>query len=164
MKAVHKELIVDAQPESVYAAWTTPEGITSFFGPACNVKLETNGPYEILFFPDAEEGFRGAEGCNVLAYQPSRMLSFTWSAPPQFPEIRRQRTAVIVRFHPIVGGGTRITLDHIGWGVGSDWDNVFEYFTKAWDVVLFRLKVRFDEGPIEWSNPPRPPANYPTGS
>ena len=157
VKAVHKEIFVDAVPESVWAAWTTPEGVRSFFAPECNVKLEANAPYEILFFPDAEPGSRGAEDCTVLAYQPNRMFAFTWSAPPQYPDIRKQRTAVVMRFYPAPGGKTRVTLTQTGWGEGGNWDRTYEYFTEAWDRVLFRLKVRFEKGAVDWSDPPHPP-------
>ena len=46
-----------------------------------------------------------------------------------------------------------------GWGAGPDWDKAFAYFETAWDVVLGRLKLRFESGPIDWSNPPSPTAS-----
>ena len=29
----------------------------------------------------------------------------------------------------------------------DEWDQVYEYFSKAWPYVLDNLKKRFDEGP-----------------
>ena len=37
----------------------------------------------------------------------------------------------------------------------GEWDQSFDYFTRAWgEVVLPRLKYRFEEGPIDWEVPP----------
>jgi hypothetical protein len=47
-------------------------------------------------------------------------------------------------------------LRHDGWGEGGEWDTAFAYFSRAWtDVVLPRLKHRFEQGPMDWSDPPR---------
>jgi len=84
------------------------------------------------------------------------MLAFDWSAPPDMPEVRRQRTHVVVRLHRINAGRTRVIVTHDGWGAGGEWDRAFEYFTRAWlDVVLPRLVHRFAVGPVDWDDPPR---------
>ena len=50
---------------------------------------------------------------------------------------------------------TQVSLVHDGWGEGGEWDQAFDYFTRAWgEIVLPRLKYRFDEGPIDWQDPP----------
>ena len=146
---------VEANIEVVWAAWTTPEGIESFFSSACNVDLYPGGRYEILFSLDAPEGQRGSEDCRILALQPPGMLSFTWNAPPHLAEVRGQQTHVIVRLHPIGTDRTKVTLTHDGWGVGGEWDEAFSYFEHAWgDVVLARLIYRFEHGPVDWDNSP----------
>jgi len=83
-----------------------------------------------------------------------KMFSFTWNAPPALPEVRGQRTHVVVRFFP-EEEGIRVTLYHDGWGSGGERDEAFEYFQKAWkEVVLPRLKYRFEHGPVDWDDPP----------
>ena len=92
---------------------------------------------------------------RVLAVQPMKMFSFTWNAPPSLLTIRSQRTHVTLRFYELDPKTTRVTLHHDGWGEGGEWDKGFEYFDKAWnDIVLPRLKYRFDNGPVDWDNPP----------
>jgi len=50
---------------------------------------------------------------------------------------------------------TRVTLIESGWGEGEEWDKAFAYFSSAWpDIVLARLKYRFEAGPLDWSNLP----------
>lgn len=154
-RVIRSEVVVTAGADAVWKAWTTPEGITSFFAPACNVELEVDGRYEILFAPHAQPGSRGAEGTRILALQPPKMLSFTWNAPPHLRDVRHQRTHVVVRPHPLSDGRTKVTLIHDGWGEGGEWDQAFQYFVRAWnEVVLPRLRFRFSVGPVDWENLP----------
>lgn len=154
-RAVHGEVLVNAKLEEVWNAWTTEAGAKTFFAPACNIDLRPDGPYEIFFNPDASPGERGGEGLRVLAVQAMQMFSFTWNAPPSLPQVRGQRTHVTLRFFAEEGGRTRVTLYHDGWGTGGEWDEAYEYFTRAWNqVVLPRLKYRFENGPVDWENPP----------
>ena len=140
-----------APVEAVWNAWTTPEGVKSFFAPDARVEARPDGPFEIYINPYAPPGMKGADDMRFLALQPQRMLSFTWSAPPSFPEIRRQRTYVTVRMHPAGDGQTHVTLAHGGWGDGDQWDQVYAYFDKAWGNVLGNLQKRFTDGPIDWT-------------
>lgn len=153
-RALTGEVIVNGSLDQVWDAWTTREGIISFFAPDCLVEIRPDGPYEIYFNPDGEPGMKGGDGLKVTAVQAREMLSFTWNAPPSLPEVRPQRTHVVMRFYN-EDGQTRVTLYHSGWGKGGQWDQAFEYFDSAWnDVVLPRLVWRFNHGPVDWSNPP----------
>jgi len=64
-------------------------------------------------------------------------------------------THVVVHFEETSSAETLVSLDHDGWGEGGEWDQAFDYFTRAWgEIVLPRLKYRFEEGPIDWEDPP----------
>ena len=153
-RAVEGEVVVNAPIEQVWRAWTTPEGAQAFFAPRCTIDLRPGGKYEMLFDLEAEPGKQGGEGVIVLALQPPTMLSFTWNAPPGLPEIREQRTHVMVFLEAQGPSRTRVTLRHDGWGEGAGWDAAFAYFERAWkQAVLPRLKYRFEHGPIVWAHP-----------
>lgn len=153
-KAIFVEIQIEADLKDVWDAWTTEEGIKSFFAPACNIDLRPDGHYEIFFNPEAPQGERGGEGLRVMSIQPMKMFSFTWNAPPHLPDVRGQRTHVVIRLFP-EKIGTRVTLYHDGWGTGGEWDKAFHYFHRAWnEIVLPRLKYRFENGPIDWNDPP----------
>ena len=79
---------------------------------------------------------KGADDMRYMALQPPSMLSFDWSAPPSVPEIRRQRTFVVVRIEPTGERTSRVTLHHTGWGTGGEWDRTYAYFDRAWGNVL----------------------------
>jgi len=154
-RVLRAELEVDGAIEDVWAAWATEAGVTTFFAPAAHVEPRVDGLYEIYFDPSAEPGLRGAEGLRILAYEPSRRLSFTWNAPPDQPYVRAQRTVVTIELAPSARGGTRLLFTHSGWGEGPDWDRAYEYFDAAWNrAVLPRLVQRFREGPIDWDKLP----------
>lgn len=154
-RAVKAEVIVPAGLDQVWQAWTTEEGLKSFFAPACKVDLRVSGAYELYFNPAGAPGERGGEGNVILAIQPMNMLAFTWNAPPSLPNVRQQHTSVVLRFKEIAPGQTKVTLVESGWGEGEEWDQAFAYFNRAWaEIVLPRLRYRFANGPIDWSNPP----------
>ena len=152
-RAILEEVVISAPVSEVWRAWSTEEGVKSFFSRGANIELHPDGLYEILFFPDSPAGQRGAEGMRLLVVEPGQRLVFSWNAPRKWPEIRRQRTVVEVSLEPR-GAATVVRLQHTGWGVGGDWDAVFGYFSRAWPVVLRRLQHRFDTGPIDWDNAP----------
>ena len=154
-RVIRAEVMVEADIANVWNAWTTREGVLSFFAPECNIDARVDGPYEMFFDLEAEPGKRGGEGVKILAVQPQKMLSFTWNAPPHLPNVRQQRTHVVVRFQQIEETKTLVTLQHDGWGEGDEWDRAFDYFSEAWqEVVLSRLAYRFSVGLVDWSNPP----------
>lgn len=150
-RAIDKEIVVAATPEQVWNAWTTREGITSFFAPDARIEARVGGAFEIYINPLAEPGLRGADGMRFMALQPPRMLSFDWNAPPNLPQAREQRTFVVVRIQPVSDKETRVTLHHTGWGDGGEWDKAYGYFDRAWGNVLGNLKKRFESGPIDWT-------------
>ena len=154
-RVICEQVVVEADVDVVWDAWTTTEGINSFFAPGCNIDFRVNGLYEIFFNPDAEPGQRGSEGMRIMAIQPKKMFAFTWNSPPTLPNVRKQQTHVVIRFKHLAEKKTRITLIHDGWGEGREWDKAYAYFSKAWnEVVLPRLKYRFSVKPIDWKNPP----------
>lgn len=148
------EIEIAASRRDVWRSWTTEDGARAFFAPDCRIEARPGGPYELYFQGEAEAGRRGSEGMIVLAVQPERLFSFTWSAPPHLPEARAQMTHVTVRLDDLGGGRTRVRLRHDGWGEGGEWDQARAYFERAWkQVVLPRLKRRHEVGPIDWSAP-----------
>lgn len=150
-KAIDREVVVPAKVDAVWQAWTTSEGIRTFFAPDARVELRVDGPFEIYINPYAKPGMKGADDMRIIGFQPQRMLSFTWNAPPHLPEARANRTVVVLRFEPVGETQTRVTLHHIGWGEGGEWDKAYDYFGKAWPNVLANLQKRFTSGPVDWT-------------
>lgn len=150
-RAIDKEIVVPATLDAAWTAWTTREGIITFFAPDAVVEPKVGGAFHIHINPLAEAGMKGADDMRFLAIQPKQMISFDWNAPPSLPEARAQRTFVIVRFAAVDDKNTKVTLHHTGWGTGGEWDKTFTYFDRAWGNVLGNLKKRFETGPQDWT-------------
>ena len=150
-RAIEKQVEIAATLDQAWEAWTTREGIVSFFAPDAVIEPRVGGAFHIHIDPAAPAGSKGADDMRYLALQPKKMLSFDWNAPPHLPAARAQRTLVIVRFEPLGEKLTRVTLHHTAWGDGGEWDQAYAYFDRAWGNVLGNLKKRFDSGPQDWS-------------
>ena len=150
-RAIDKSVEIAATLDQAWQSWTTREGITSFFAPDAKIEARVGGPFQIYFDPGAPAGSKGADDMRFMALQPQRMLSFDWNAPPSLPEARAQRTVVIVRFEPVNAATTRVSLHHVGWGDGGEWDRAYAYFDRAWSNVLGNLKKRWESGPVDWA-------------
>lgn len=131
-RAIDKSVEIAATLDQAWQSWTTREGITSFFAPDAKIEPRVGGAFQVYIDPGAPAGSKGADDMRYLALQPQRMLSFDWNAPPSLPEVRAQRTVVILRFEPVDANTTRIRLHHVGWGDGGEWDRAYAYFDRAW--------------------------------
>lgn len=155
---VRHEAVVAAPLSDVWRAWSTAEGAETFFAPKVRLELAPHGKLDVLWFPDAPPGERGAEDLRVLAYSPERMLAFEWSAPPQFARARPERTFVVVELEPLAAQRTRVVLLHQGFAEqarkapesAEEWKAVRAYFDGAWPTVLGALERRFASGPRDW--------------
>jgi uncharacterized protein YndB with AHSA1/START domain len=150
-RSLDKEVIIKATPAQAWESWTTRAGITAFFAPDALIEARVGGAFQIYMDPGAEPGHKGADEMRFMALQPHKMLSFDWNAPPHLPEVRRQRSFVIVRFEPVDAQHTRVRLHHTGWGEGGEWDQAFNYFDRAWGSVLGNLQQRYEVGPKDWT-------------
>lgn len=142
-----KAIDVEAPIEAVWNAWTTEKGL-SFISGKSNVELTVGGPYE--WFLDLEpdkNGRRGGEGSQILAWLPRRMLAFSWTFPPDVPELRdaEETTQVVVFFDDLGDGRVRVRLYKHGWQDGEPWQRGWDYFDSAWSIVLDRLKSELEK-------------------
>lgn len=153
------ERTVSGPPAEVYRAFTTRDGVRSFFAPDARIEPRVGGTYELVFLPEAQPGAQGSEGCRLTALEPGQRVAFTWNFPPSIPVLRASRamTNVAITLEP-ASGGTRVRLTHSGFQEGADYHRGRAYFEEAWKLVLARLERRFRRGPIDWTRPWRPTA------
>lgn len=150
--AIALSVTVKAPVAAVWQAWTTADGLTSFFAPEAEVDPRPDGAFHIFMDPYGKPGMKGADTMQVLAVEPGQLLSFTWNAPPHLAQARAQRTVVILRFTPVADNQTELNLTHLGWGSTGEWPKARAYFEKAWPNVLKNLQTRFETGkPYDWT-------------
>jgi uncharacterized protein YndB with AHSA1/START domain len=148
-RVVRVEGSVNAPVSEVWRVWSTSEGAEEFFAEKANIGLAIGGPYEIQFDPKDERS--GTKGLKILSYVPQEMISFQWNAPPEFPEVRNGGTWVVVEMHPVDAYKTHVTITHLGWKDGPEWDRAYLHFQRGWSELMNRLEKRFTDGPIDWS-------------
>jgi uncharacterized protein YndB with AHSA1/START domain len=136
--------IINAPVADVWKAWTTAEGIESFWAPkAAKVEPVPGGAFELWFGLKNPEGSRGSEGCLVHSVKPMEQFVFEWNAPPENASIRKLRTLVYLDFKSLPDNRTEVTLRNFGYGTGEDWAKNKAYFEKAWPAVMGALEKRF---------------------
>jgi uncharacterized protein YndB with AHSA1/START domain len=153
-RALRYRVDIPAPIQAVWSAWTEPARVKEWFAPDANIELRPLGSYEIFFDLEGAPGRRGGEKNVVLAVQVPAMVAFTWNAPPSLPDVREQRTSVVVRLERLGPDRTRVWFEQTGWGRRGEWDESYRYFTSAWKFVLTMLHYRFAVGPVDWSSVP----------
>jgi uncharacterized protein YndB with AHSA1/START domain len=66
-RAIDKEVIVRATLDDAWAAWTTREGIVSFFAPDARIEPRVGGAFNIHIDPGAAPGMKGADDMRYMA-------------------------------------------------------------------------------------------------
>ncbi|MBC2607696.1 SRPBCC family protein [Pelagicoccus albus] len=150
-RRLYKEYEIHAAVSDVWIAWTTEDGVRSFFSETCHIGESPGDPYEIYFNMDVAEGLRGSEGCKILRKEPHRRFAFTWNAPPHLEQVRNQYTVVEIRFSPLDNEKTKMTFVHEGWGEGEQWDQAYSYFERAWFELVIPKLEKFAKGEDPWS-------------
>jgi uncharacterized protein YndB with AHSA1/START domain len=154
-RSIDLQIDIEAPVSEVWKKWTSAKEAQTFLAPECRINFYPMGLFEAHWFPQNPTGQKGAENVHFLAIQENKMLSFTWDAPWSHPEIRKQRTFVVIHFESIRETLTRVHLTHTGWGTGKDWDEVYNNLIVAWgEQVLPFLKYSLEVGPIDWKNRP----------
>lgn len=149
-RILRKELVVHATPLQVWNAWTTTDGLASFFAPESNIELRPGGAYELFMGGrDArdERGKSGTQGCKLLSFVPHEMLSVEWNFPPAVPTLRNSdaKTHVVLNFDDLGDGRVRVRFAQLGWQDGEDWQQGYAYFDKAWSWVFAQLEKKFSD-------------------
>ena len=119
---VDKEVRVKAPVDAVWQAWTTTEGIKTFFAPDANVEARVDGPFEIYINPLAPPGQKGADGMRFLAVQDRKMITFTWFTYNSSASMTDQwKAAKVSEWNSIHCGSQlwREAIDH-GWAIVLD--------------------------------------------
>lgn len=141
------EKTIPAGKELAWYAWTISDRVTKWFSPEANIDPRVGGAYE-LFFDPSNHDHMSTKGCKVIDLREKELLQFTWKGPDDFaPTMNRDDalTKVTVTFEAI-GDATKVTVEHIGWGEGEEWEKARNWHKVAWTQVLDSLYQVFESG------------------
>jgi uncharacterized protein YndB with AHSA1/START domain len=144
---IRTDVVIRSDLDLVWRAWTESDRITEWFAPAAEIEAKENGKFE-LFFDPANKDHMSTQGCKILKIDRPHALVFEWKGPDPFAEIMNQAgalTHVSVTFAP-TDDGTKVTVEHTGWGESDDWERAKQWHVQAWREVLDSLKSSMESG------------------
>ena len=144
---VRVEVTMAAPRNLVWWAWTKPDRITVWFAPEARLDARPGGPFE-LFFDPSDHDHQCTKGCIFTLVEPYQRFGFTWKGPDQFATLMNNPnslTSVLVTLYD-EDRGTRVVVEHSGWGEGEEWAQARAWHQTAWEQVLGSLKSALESG------------------
>jgi len=126
-----------ASPKEMFALWTTPEGITSFWPPEAEIDARVGGRFHMIW-RQANWFLRG----EVTKCEPGAELAFTWKwdHTPNAPVL-----TVSLRFEALAGGrGTRIHLAQAPYTDSARDQGERDGHLQGWQSVGARLRAALE--------------------
>lgn len=144
------EARITAPLDSVWAAWSTGEGLRSWMAPHADIDLRVGGLMRANYQADGELGDGNTIENRVLSYEPGRMLSIQVArAPEGFPFAQAvQRMWTVIQLSPEDAGHTRVRVVSLGFGSDEQSLRMREFFEGGNAYTLELLRKRFE--------PPKP--------
>ena len=147
------EIVIDAPPQKVWAALTTDAGFTGWAAPVAHVTLANDGMIEASYSLSAKIGDPDNIRNQIVAYVPNRMLTFhnvhvPNGAPFKPAVIGKIRTVILL--DDLGDGRTRVTESGVGYGEGTDFDDMFEHFRSGNAEEFAALARYLTSGPVDW--------------
>jgi uncharacterized protein YndB with AHSA1/START domain len=137
---IRKSIRVERPPQVAFRVFCEAIGEWWPKGPSFNGKHQTDmiieGRVGGRFFQRYADGTEYEIG-RVTAYQPSRLVAFTWRAPTW-----DVTTQVEVRF-TAEAGGTRVELEHSGWDQSAKTRDGRNNYDSGWAKILGHYHAAF---------------------
>ncbi len=143
---------VPAPIEDVWSAFTTSEGLSSFYAQKAYVEPEIGGLFELYILPENPVGQRGLEGQRILAIEPERRLLITWAAPRFVEENLGSQSSTIqeITFAPEGPNTTIVRFRQFGFGETPEWAGTERYFQLRQYDVYINLLEKIHNGSVDW--------------
>ena len=124
------EIAIDASPEQVWEALTSPTGLTNWFPLEARVEPGEGGLIHLAW------GAEIAGDCGIEIWEPSRHLRMTWGEG-----FHEDALISAVDFNiEAQGGSTVLKLVHSGFGSGAAWDKEYDGTHRGWNHELRSLR------------------------
>lgn len=126
---VHHDILIEAAPEKVWAVITSTAGMKKWLNPK-TFEAHLGGKVDFL---TTHEGVQYTMFGEVVTFDPSSTLAFTWTEQPIGQAAWPTPTLVTIRLVPETSG-TRVSLEHSGFeNLPSDIaQSQFEGYTQGW--------------------------------
>jgi uncharacterized protein YndB with AHSA1/START domain len=135
---IERTVDIAHRPEKVWAALTTADGLSAWFGNEASIDLQVGGAARMSFTDGPTAQMR------VERVEEPRVFGFTWQIYG-LPQDDPRRTYVEFTLEP-VGDGTRLTVVESGFSQLPDeiYRTAFEGNTRGWASELGELVTYLD--------------------
>ena len=133
-RSIEHETTILAPPERVFAAFTEQAGLESWFVLRAEVDARAGGEFSFFWANQAVSG-------RFLDVSPPGTVVLAFDERPA----ANGETIVSVALTP-VEGGTTVHFLQTGFGVGPDWDALYEGMSAGWPDALVDLKTWLETG------------------
>jgi uncharacterized protein YndB with AHSA1/START domain len=104
---IERTIDLPHEPERVWAALTTPEGLSGWFGTVADIDLTPGADFDLRFEKEEHTAH-----LRIAAVEPPRRFAYTWGMIT-LPEDDPRKTYVEFTLEP-TAGGTRLTVTESG--------------------------------------------------
>ncbi len=131
---IRKTIIINALPEVVFNAITSPKELTNWFPDSAIFEGRIGGQVRFSFYK--ENSTKHSEG-TVKKFAPNKKISYTWQRRdiPEFPE-----TTVTWELEEINLHKTKVELVHSGFTGLEEGKLSSKEYDQGWSYFLGRLK------------------------
>ncbi len=139
------EGVIGAPVATVWAAWTTTDGLKAWLAPQADIDLRLDGLMRANYNPQGTLGDPGTIENRILAYEPERLLSMRVAkAPGGFPfSAIIGEMWTVLHFTPTAEGKTHLRIVGLGFGPGEDAQKMRAFFQQGNDYTLAQLQRHF---------------------
>ncbi len=140
-RAIQQTMIIAASPDKVFKALTDARELTRWWITRGTSDAHPGGRFEYVFeFKDPKQN--GKQSGAYLEVVANQKLSYPWEAG----EFGGGNNTTVVFALSEVEGGTRLELDHAGYGSDGAWGPVYDMTAQAWGFFLGNLKTYLEAG------------------
>ena len=132
-RTVEKELFIAAAPDRVYRAFTNKEDLERWFVTNADLEVRPGGVFNLWWKQETVVG-------EYVELAPPHRLAFTWDDGPKYGI-----TTCTIEFIP-EADGTLLRLTHTGFGLGDNWDELYDGVNGGWTEELGHLKTWLETG------------------
>jgi uncharacterized protein YndB with AHSA1/START domain len=143
-KIIHIKLELECNVHRAFEFFTANELLEKWLTEKADVQPHLGGKYELFWEPENKE-INSTIGCKITGFEEDTFISFEWKGPVQFKSFMNTAeplTHVIITFNNAVDNPnkTLVQLFHTGWRNDENWLEAYNFFDRAWNNALNKLK------------------------
>jgi uncharacterized protein YndB with AHSA1/START domain len=138
---------VEAPVDSVWAAWTTSDGLRAWLAPHAEIDLRVGGAMRTNYDPAGVLGDRHTIENTVLSFEPRRMLSIRVAkAPDDFPFANAiQHMWTVMYLEEAAPGRSRLRVVSLGFRPDDESQRMRSFFDRGNAATVRALQRHFSE-------------------